>query len=323
MKTEAVSSKTKTGQQNIDETDQSQSTFDIAWTTLINSPKFMISSSVILFFVIIAVFADLISPFHYAAQNLERVKETPGLEHFLGTDLLGRDMLSRMVHGARVSIFVGVSVVMMEFTLALALGLSAGYYGGIADTIILRSADVTFAFPPLFFAILIVATLGPSLINILIALTITGWPEGTRIVRAETLRLREKEFIESAHSAGLPVWRILQRHFIPNLISVVMVAATMKISRVIIAESVLSFLGIGIQPPTPSWGSMIYETYEYMQSDAYLTLIPGTGMVLLVLAFNFMGEGLRDALDPRLARLIRGRSRRRFFSNTVKAQETT
>ncbi len=289
-----------------------QSRMEVLWATLRRSHKFVLSSSVIVFLVIIAVFAPFISPYPYDIQDLTRVKEPPGPDHLLGTDLLGRDLLSRMIYGTRVSMLVGVSVVVLEFLIAMFLGLVAGYYGGKADTLILRAADVTFAFPPLFFAILIVATLGPSLFNIFMALTITGWPEGTRIVRGEVLRLKEKEFIESARSVGVPTRRILHQHFVPNLINPVIVAETMRIGRVIISESVLSFLGIGIQPPTPSWGSMIYESYEYMRSDPHMTLIPGLGIVIIVLAFNFMGEGLRDSLDPRLARLMRGRARRRL-----------
>ena len=217
--------------------------------------------------------------------------------------MLGRDVLSRMIWGTRVSLAVGVVVVGLEIVIGAGLGMAAGYRGGWWDLVALRVADVTFAFPPLLFAILIVALLGPNLLNILLALMIVGWPELARLTRSEVLGLRELEFVEAAHALGARGQRVVSRHLIPNLVNTVLVQSSLRIGQVIVAESVLSFLGIGLQPPTPSWGSMINEGLEYLRTSPHLTLFPGAGLVVIVLAFNFLGEGLRESLDPRLRHL--------------------
>jgi ABC-type dipeptide/oligopeptide/nickel transport system permease subunit len=202
---------------------------------------------------------------------------------------------------------VGIIVVSLEAIIGVCLGLLSGYYGGWFDQAVQRAADVTFAFPPLLFAILIIAVLGPSLFNILLALIIVGWPEMTRLVRGQVLSIREKEFVEAARASGATSGRIVFRYILPNTLNPILVQSTMRIGRVIISESVLSFLGIGIQPPVPSWGSMINQHYEYMRSDPQLVLIPGLGLLIIVLAFNFAGEGLRDALDPQVSRYLKGK----------------
>jgi peptide/nickel transport system permease protein len=217
--------------------------------------------------------------------------------------VLGRDVLSRMIWGTRVSLAVGVVVVGLEIVIGAGLGMAAGYRGGWWDLVALRVADVTFAFPPLLFAILIVALLGPNLLNILLALMIVGWPELARLTRSEVLGLRELEFVEAAHALGARGRRVVSRHLVPNLVNTVLVQSSLRIGQVIVAESVLSFLGIGLQPPTPSWGSMINEGLEYLRTSPHLTLFPGAGLVVIVLAFNFLGEGLRESLDPRMRHL--------------------
>lgn len=265
--------------------------------------KLLGSSLILLVLAATAVFAPWLSPHAPSEQDLLASRQAPSRIHWLGTDVLGRDVLSRMIWGTRVSLAVGVVVVGLEIVIGAGLGLAAGYRGGWLDLIALRVADVTFAFPPLLFAILIVALLGPSLINILLALMIVGWPELTRLVRSEVLGLRELEFVEAAHALGAPGRRVVGRHLIPNLVNTVLVQSSLRIGQVIVAESVLSFLGIGLQPPTPSWGSMINEGLEYLRTSPHLTLFPGAGLVLIVLAFNFLGEGLRETLDPRLRHL--------------------
>jgi ABC-type dipeptide/oligopeptide/nickel transport system permease subunit len=262
--------------------------------------KLLASGLVLLALALAAVLAPWLSPYPPSEQDLLASKQSPTRAHWLGTDVLGRDVLSRMLWGTRVSLAVGVVVVGMEIVIGGGLGVAAGYRGGWWDLIALRVADVTFAFPPLLFAILIVALLGPNLLNILLALMIVGWPELTRLTRSEVLGLRELEFVEAAHALGAGGRRVVGRHLIPNLVNTVLVQSSLRIGQVIVAESVLSFLGIGLQPPTPSWGSMINEGLEYLRTSPHLTLFPGAGLVVIVLAFNFLGEGLRESLDPRL-----------------------
>ncbi|HEV8308583.1 MAG TPA: ABC transporter permease [Methylomirabilota bacterium] len=267
--------------------------------------KLLVSSLVILALAAVAGLAPWLAPYSPSEQDLLQSNRAPSGAHWLGTDVLGRDVLSRMMWGTRVSLAVGVAVVAMEIVIGAGLGLVAGYRGGWLDLLALRMADVTLAFPPLLFAILTVALLGPSLLNILVALMLVGWPELARLVRSEVLGLRALEFVEAAHALGARPTRVLGVHLVPNVANSILVQSSLRVGQVIVAESVLSFLGIGLQPPTPSWGSMISEGLEYIRTAPHLTVFPGAGLVLIVLAFNFLGEGLRDALDPRLARTER------------------
>jgi peptide/nickel transport system permease protein len=251
---------------------------------------------------LVAALAPWLAPYSPTEQDLLASRQPPSAAHWLGTDVLGRDVLARMIWGTRVSLAVGVFVVGLEIVIGAGLGLAAGYRGGWLDLVALRAADVTFAFPPLLFAILIVALLGPSLANILLALVLVGWPELTRLVRGEVLALKPLEFVEAARALGAPAARVLGRHLVPNLVSTILVQSSLHVGQVVVAESVLSFLGIGLQPPTPSWGSMISEGLEHLRTTPHLVLGPGAALVVIVLAFNFLGEGLRDALDPRLRR---------------------
>jgi ABC-type dipeptide/oligopeptide/nickel transport system permease subunit len=265
--------------------------------------KLLGSGLVLLALAAAAVLAPWLSPYPPSEQDLLASRQSPSPAHWLGTDVLGRDVLSRMIWGTRVSLAVGVVVVGLEIVVGAGLGVAAGYRGGWWDLVALRVADVTFAFPPLLFAILIVALLGPNLLNILLALMIVGWPELARLTRSEVLGLRELEFVEAAHALGARGRRVVSRHLVPNLVNTVLVQSSLRIGQVIVAESVLSFLGIGLQPPTPSWGSMINEGLEYLRTSPHLTLFPGAGLVVIVLAFNFLGEGLRESLDPRMRHL--------------------
>jgi peptide/nickel transport system permease protein len=265
--------------------------------------KLLASGLVLVALAAAAALAPWLSPYSPSEQDLLASRQSPSRDHWLGTDVLGRDVLSRMIWGTRVSLAVGVVVVGLEILIGAGIGVAAGYRGGWWDLVALRVADVTFAFPPLLFAILIVALLGPNLLNILLALMIVGWPELARLTRSEVLGLRELEFVEAAHALGARGQRVVSRHLIPNLVNTVLVQSSLRIGQVIVAESVLSFLGIGLQPPTPSWGSMINEGLEYLRTSPHLTLFPGAGLVVIVLAFNFLGEGLRESLDPRLRHL--------------------
>jgi peptide/nickel transport system permease protein len=265
--------------------------------------KLLGSGLVLLALAAAAVLAPWLAPYAPSEQDLLASTQSPSPGHWLGTDVLGRDVLSRMIWGTRVSLAVGLVVVGLEILVGAGVGLAAGYRGGWVDLVAQRVADVTFAFPPLLFAILIVALLGPSLVNILLALMIVGWPELARLTRSEVLGLRELEFVEAAQALGAAGRRVVGRHLVPNLVNTVLVQSSLRVGQVVVAESVLSFLGIGLQPPTPSWGSMINEGLEYLRTAPHLTLFPGAGLVVIVLAFNFLGEGLRETLDPRLRHL--------------------
>jgi ABC-type dipeptide/oligopeptide/nickel transport system permease subunit len=216
----------------------------------------------------------------------------------LGTDPLGRDLLSRIIYGARVSISAGALAVMVAMTLGVLMGLVAGYYGGAVDTIITNLVNVMLAFPFLLLALAAIAVVGPSFGNMIVVLGATGWPIYTLVVRAETLKYREREFVQAARALGLGSWRIIRGHVLPNLLNTIIVMASLEVARMIILESFLSFLGLGIQPPTPSWGAMLGEGRVYMLTHWWLAAFPGAAIFLTTLGINLFGDGLRDVLDP-------------------------
>ena len=265
-------------------------------------PAFLFPAAIVLLLIAVVLLAPVLAPYHYARQNLELRQLPPGPGHWLGTDELGRDILSRLLYGARVSLTVAVVVEVIELLFGATLGLLAGYFGGWLDTVIMRLTDMTFAFPDILLAILITAILGPSLFNVFLALALVGWPGMVRLVRSQVLRLREEEFVLAAQAAGAGHVRILARHLLPNVLGVMVVAATVGMGGVILAESTLSFLGIGVQPPYPSWGSMIQAAWLYRRSNPLMTLWPAAALALTVTSFNFLGDGLRDWLDPRMRR---------------------
>ncbi|MDR7542730.1 MAG: ABC transporter permease [Armatimonadota bacterium] len=233
-------------------------------------------------------------------QDLERINEGPSAAHPLGTDELGRDMLSRLVHGGRVSLLVGLGVQTATATIGMALGIAAGYLGGTVDVAVMRVVDTMYAFPPFLFAVFMAAILPPSVWSIVLVLVLVGWPWEARVTRGIVLSLREREFIAAARAVGAPTGRIMVRHILPNALSPIIVGFSIGIAGTIIAESGLSFLGIGIRPPTPSWGGMIDRGRLFLRVYPHLALYPSIALALTVLAFNFLGDGLRDALDPRL-----------------------
>lgn len=216
----------------------------------------------------------------------------------LGTDPLGRDLLSRIIYGARVSISAGALAVVVAMTLGVLMGLVAGYYGGAVDTIISNLVNVMLAFPFLLLALAAIAVVGPSFENMIVVLGATGWPIYTRVVRAETLKYREREFVQAARALGLGSWRIIRAHVLPNLLNTIIVMASLEVARMIILESFLSFLGLGIQPPTPSWGAMLGEGRVYMLTHWWLAAFPGAAIFITTLGINLFGDGLRDVLDP-------------------------
>ncbi len=258
--------------------------------------------------VLAAVLAPVLSPADPVKnQLLERL--TPPMwvaggtaRHPLGTDTLGRDVTSRLLYGARVSLIVGVSAVIIAGLLGVVLGLLAGYYRGWADDVLMRIGDVQLAFPVLVLAIALLAVAGASLLTVVLVLGVTGWITYARIVRGETLSLITREFVEAARAMGAPDRHVIWRHVVPNVLPPVTVVATFSVARVVIAEASLSFLGLGIPPPAPSWGAMLDEGRNYLTTGWWLALFPGLAILLLVLGINLVGDWLRDALDPRLER---------------------
>ncbi|MBK9240851.1 MAG: ABC transporter permease [Acidobacteria bacterium] len=223
----------------------------------------------------------------------------PSWTHPLGLDELGRDVFARLLMGARISLFVGLSVVTVSAALGIAIGATAGYAGGRVDNIVGRVMDVLMAFPGILLAIALVAVLGPSLTNVVLALTVIGWVGYARLVRGQVLKIRELEYVQAARALGAPVWRVLWRHVIPATLPAVTVQATIGMAGSIIAEASLSFLGLGVQPPSPSWGTMLDAGRAHLYDAPHLTLFPGIAIALLVLGFNFVGDGLRDRIDQR------------------------
>jgi peptide/nickel transport system permease protein len=222
--------------------------------------------------------------------------------HPLGTDTLGRDVASRLLYGARVSMIVGLAAVVVAGVLGVALGLLSGYYRGLTDDVLMRLGDVQLAFPVLVLAVAVLAVLGASLANVILVLGVTGWITYARIVRGETLSLRQREFVEAARALGATDGYLIRRHILPNVLPPVIVVATFSVARTIIAEASLSFLGLGLPPPAPSWGAMLDEGRNYITTGWWLALFPGLAILLLVLGINLVGDWLRDELDPRMER---------------------
>lgn len=250
--------------------------------------------------VLVALLAPWIAPYDPTAQELERRLSPPSADHPLGRDELGRDILSRLIYGARVSVSVGLSVVVLAALLGAAVGSVAGFVGGRTDAVLMRVTDAFFAFPGILLAIALVAVLGPALRHVVVALVAIGWVGYARLVRGQVLQLREQEFVMAARAAGVPGRRILGRHVIPNLLPALVVQASLGMAGAIMAEASLSFLGLGIQAPTPSWGAMINAGRGHLLDAPHLALFPGIAILLTVMGLNFLGDGLVDRLDPRL-----------------------
>jgi peptide/nickel transport system permease protein len=261
-----------------------------------------VGAAIVVGAVLAAVIGPALTPFDPAAQDLALRLAAPGGAHPFGLDELGRDILARVLAGARISFLVGLTVVSVSASVGTLLGAVAGYFGGFVDDVISRVIDVLLAFPGLLLAIALVAVLGPSLGNVLFALTIIGWVGYARLVRGQVLRAREFEYVLAAKAVGARSPRILWRHVIPSALPAVVVQATLGMAGAIIGEAALSFLGLGVQPPTPSWGTMLNGGRAHLLDAPHLTVFPGLAIALLVLGFNFLGDGLRDHADPKLKR---------------------
>jgi peptide/nickel transport system permease protein len=275
--------------------------------TIRQQPLAVIGLSLVTVFVLCALFAPWLSPHNPAQLNLQGRLLPPSHQHWLGTDELGRDILSRTIYGARISMTVAVSVVGLSLGLGLLAGLASGYYGGWTDTVLNVYVNNAFlALPGILLAIAFVAFLGPGLVNLILALSISGWVGYARLVRAQVMAVKEREFVEAARALGASNIRILCRHILPNIVQPVLVQAAIGMAGAVLAEATLSFLGLGIPPPAPSWGSMLNDARSHLFDAPHLTVFPAVAVMLAVLSFNFIGDALRDLLDPRLRNTVNG-----------------
>ena len=255
---------------------------------------------VIIVIALAAIFAPLAAPYDPYAQTLTDRLQAPSAAHLLGTDELGRDLFSRIIYGARVSLLVGLVPTLISMAIGTVLGLLAGFYGGRVDFAIMRLADVMLAFPSLLLALVITYTIGGGLVSIFAALILVNWAGTARIVRSQTLSLKEAEYVEAARSIGVKKWKIMFRHILPNCLPSLIVLFTLNIPAAILTESSLSFLGAGLQPPAASWGLAVVRGKKYLFSEPWLSIAPSVAIMIVVMAFNFLGDGLRDVLDPYL-----------------------
>ncbi len=246
-----------------------------------------------------AIFSPLLAPYSPLEQRLVEGLQPPTIEHPFGQDKLGRDILSRVIFGARVSILIGLVTVGISALVGIIVGLIAGYLGGIVDELLMRLIDILLAFPGILLAIALMGVLGPSLNNVILALCIIGWVGYARLVRGQVLAVRNFEFVSAARALGASGFRIVLRHILPNIMGPLLVQVTFGLAGVIVAEAGLSFLGLGTQPPTPSWGMMLNEGRQFLLVAPHLSIFPGLAIMLTVLGFNFVGDGLRDVLDPK------------------------
>ncbi len=272
------------------------------WHRMKKSPMAVIGLALIVVLFVMALFADVIAPFTYSKQNLMHAFEPPSAQYIFGTDEFGRDIFSRIVYGARISLQVGFIAVGISMFIGGFLGALAGYYGGKIDNVIMRIMDVLLSIPSILLAIAIAASLGPGLFNLMIAVGISAIPNYARIVRGSVLSIRGQEFVEAAKAVGSSDLRIIFKHIIPNCTAPIIVQATLGVATAILTAAGLSFIGLGIQPPIPEWGAMLSGGRSYIRDYPYMTLFPGLAIMITILALNFVGDGLRDALDPKLKR---------------------
>jgi peptide/nickel transport system permease protein len=270
-----------------------------AWLRLLRRRGAMVGLVTVIFFILIAVFASSIAPHDPMLTSWSAVRKAPSMQHLFGTDEIGRDVLSRVIWGARASLLAGLVSVGIAISLGVPIGLLAGYVGGWVDSLISRFTDAMLAVPFLILAIALAAFLGPSLTNAMIAIGVSATPIFIRLTRAQVLSVKVEDYIEAARAVGNPHWRIALRHILPNILPPLIVQATLTIAAAIIAEASLSFLGLGQQPPAPSWGSMLNTAKNYVDNAPWMAIWPGLSIFLLVLSFNLLGDGLRDALDPK------------------------
>jgi peptide/nickel transport system permease protein len=270
------------------------------WLRLKRNQLAVIGGLIVLIMFLVAIASPWIAPYSPTEINMAEKLMPPGKDHILGTDTKGRDVFSRIVYGARISLLVGFVAVGISLLIGVFLGAVAGYYGGWLEEIIMRFVDIMLCFPTFFLILAVIAFLEPSIWNIMIVIGVTSWMGVCRLVRAEFLSLKERDFVAAARSLGGSDLRIIFRHILPNALTPVLVIAVLGVGGAILVESALSFLGIGVQPPTPSWGNMLTDGKDLIRGASWLTLYPGLAILFTVLGYNMLGEGIRDALDPRL-----------------------
>jgi len=286
--------------QSIQEKIDSISPWKEAWRSFKKNKIALVGMGIVIFFILIALFAPLIAPYDFKEPDYSARLQAPSKEHIFGTDDFGRDIFSRVIYGARISLWVGFFSVLGSVIVGSLLGIIAGYYGRWVDTIISRIFDIMLAFPSILLAIGIVAVLGPSLENALIAIAVINIPNFGRLIRSRVLSIKQEEYIVAARAIGMSDARILFNHILPNSMAPIIVQGTLAIATAIIEAAALGFLGLGAQPPNPEWGKMLADSKEYLVQAPWTMVFPGLAIMLTVLGFNLMGDGLRDALDPRM-----------------------
>ncbi len=279
---------------------RAQSYWAVSWNIFKKNKLGMFCLLVVILLVLIAIFAPLLSPYDPYAQELSNRYLAPCAAHPFGTDEFGRDLLSRMLYGCRISLSVGVVSQAIAIVIGFLTGVSAGYFGGWVDSVISFIIQVFSSFPFLLFAIVVMFVLGPGLINLYVALGLLMWTGTARLVRGDVMRLKGSEYIQSCILSGGSSWRVIMKHLLPNCVSTLIVTSTLGIPNAILSEASLSFLGLGVQPPMASWGQMISAARSVIQSSTYYSVIPGVAIIITVMAFNLLGDALRDALDPKM-----------------------
>jgi ABC-type dipeptide/oligopeptide/nickel transport system permease subunit len=270
------------------------------WPKFRRNRNAIAGSIIVAFVVLVAIFARVIAPYDFDETDILFTWAHPSSEHLLGTDALGRDILSRLIVGAQVSLTVAFAVLGITLTVGILLGMIAGYFGGKLDAAIMRTVDIIFAFPDIIFAILLASAMGPGITTVIVSLSIVWWPGIARLTRSLVLQLRTELYVDAAIASGTPPFTILIRHFLPNIVAPLIVRASIGVGFIIMAEATLSFLGIGVQEPRPSWGGMIRDGIVSLRTEPYLALSASTALGLTIIGFNLFGDGLRDILDPRI-----------------------
>jgi peptide/nickel transport system permease protein len=274
--------------------------YEVFWKNFRHNRLALAACGVIVLLFLLSRLAPFVTPREPDALDLYHVLMPPSAAHWFGTDELGRDVFTRVIYGARISLKVGFVAVGISVAVGTLVGLLAGYYGGLVDSLLMRFVDIMLCFPTFFLILAVITILEPSIWNIMIVIGLTSWMGVARLVRAEVLSLRERDFVLAARALGATDVRIIFRHILPNALSPVLVSATLGVAGAILTESALSFLGIGVQPPTPSWGNILTSGKDYIEFAWWLSLFPGLAILVTVLAYNLVGEGIRDALDPRI-----------------------
>jgi len=259
----------------------------------------VVGAVIVILFLLLAIVGPYIAPFDPLKPNYRELLKPPSMEHLMGTDRMGRDIFSRVLYGSRFAFYIGFGVVVFEGVVGISLGIMAGYFGGVVDSVVMRFVDVMLSIPALVLAIVIAGTSGGGLFTIIITMVIVSWAHFARLMRGQALQERERDYIEAARAIGASHWHIIKRHILPNTISIGIVFSTLEIPWALMFSAALSYLGIGVKPPTPEWGTIIASGRDFLDSAWWIATFPGLVLMLVVLGFNFMGDGLRDAFDPK------------------------